>query len=196
MQLMENQSYVLKLLGPGHHVRCDILQVLKLVDEHIRQTKKETVATVQSQCHEGVCELLCYVLWQHVSNASDSPNIHVARVTQGAHMRPHVHGRIRDGTKVASGLTEGDTGSLSCIMWAANAGCFVFLTCILLGASTGAAWPPGKKDCVILLAEMLLHLANGTRQVLMSALLFSQQGTQHGVAVEPLLHMCVFLSPQ
>ena len=81
---------------------------VQLVDEHIRQAKEVTVATIQARCHEGVCELLGYVLWQHVSNASDCPDIHVARATQGAHLRPHVHGRIKDGTKVASGLTEGD----------------------------------------------------------------------------------------
>ena len=110
MQQIENWSYVLKLLGPGHHVRCSILQALKLVDEHIRQVKEETVATVQLRCHEGVCDLLGYVLWQHVSNVSDCPDIHVARATQGAHMRPHVHDRIKDGTKVVSSLTEGDAG--------------------------------------------------------------------------------------
>ena len=82
MQLMENQSYVIRLGGPGHHARCGILQALKLVDEHIRQAKEEAVATVQSRCHEGVCELFVLVLWQHVSNAADSPDIHVAQVTQ------------------------------------------------------------------------------------------------------------------
>ena len=51
MQLMENRSYVLKLLGPVHHERCGILQALslKLVDEHISQAKEETVATGQSR---------------------------------------------------------------------------------------------------------------------------------------------------
>ena len=92
---MENWSYVIRLLGPSHHVRWGILQALKLVNEHIRQAKEETAATVQSQCHESVCELLGHVLWQHVSNVANSPDIHVAQPTQRSHVCPSAHGRIK-----------------------------------------------------------------------------------------------------
>ena len=107
---MENRSYVLKILGSGHHARCGILQALKLADDQIRQAKEETAATVQSRYHEGVCEVFGYVLWQHVSNESDCPDIHVARETQRVHIRPRVHDRSKDGIQVGSGLTEGDAG--------------------------------------------------------------------------------------
>ena len=59
-----------KPFGSGHHLPCGTLQALKLVEEHIRQAEEETATTVQSGCHEGVCELLGYVLWQHESNAA------------------------------------------------------------------------------------------------------------------------------
>ena len=77
---------------------------------------KETVAIVQSLCHEGVCELLGYVRWQHVSNAADCRDIHVARATRGARMRPHAHGRIDDNSKVESGLTKGDAGVATLVL--------------------------------------------------------------------------------